>query len=320
MGFAGFITSGVTPAVAGALRGRNLSAQQAEEQRRYEAQQAQQASGVKWERQQAIEAAQRQAMLDALAQQAQSALVKSRAEGNAIDMYKAQHPTPPSESYETFEGPQGMGLYGITEGKEPRFFGKVPSPAASSNGAMRNVTTLRKEYNSFVKPYEGLAQAYRKVRGAAQDPSAAGDLSVIFGYMKLLDPPSVVREGEQASAANARGVPETVRALYNRVLTGERLTPAQRKDFVHQASNLLSSQRAALQSQIARYRFIAEANGVDPEQVTYDPFDYIDDPALDESTAQDAGRSDAPSAQATPSATTTAQSAYEAWKAKQGRP
>lgn len=80
MGFAGFINSGLTPAIGGALRGRNMATQRAEEQRRYEAEQAQQASEVKWRQQQALEAAQRQAMMDALAQQAQMASQKGVAE------------------------------------------------------------------------------------------------------------------------------------------------------------------------------------------------------------------------------------------------
>lgn len=84
MGFAGFVASGVTPAVAGALRGRNMGRQQAEEQRRYDTEQARLASQTKWTQQQALEQAQRQAMLDALAQEAQAAAGKDRAEGNTL--------------------------------------------------------------------------------------------------------------------------------------------------------------------------------------------------------------------------------------------
>lgn len=185
MGFAGFITSGVTPAVAGALRGRNLSAQQAEEQRRYEARQAQQASGVKWERQQAIEAAQRQAMLDALAQQAQSALIKSRAEGNAIDMYKAQHPTPPSESYQTFKGPKGPGVYGVTEGREPRFLGEPvdrASGGAGGDGAGGTPKTLPGSVaQKFFENRSALATIAAAQQQVKAHPDAFGLLNVIPG-------------------------------------------------------------------------------------------------------------------------------------------
>lgn len=156
--------------------------------------------------------------------------------------------------------------------------GAIPRPPAGGGaGGARTIGQLRREFNGFVKPYEGLAQAYRKIRGAAQDPSPAGDLSVIFGYMKLLDPTSVVRESEQATAQNARSVPESVRATYNKILTGERLTPEQRADFTRQSGNLIRSQQSALTSQVNRYRAIAEANDIDPEQVVYDPFEGVGD-------------------------------------------
>lgn len=309
MGFAGFVSSGLTPAIGGALRGRNMANQRAEEQRRYEAEQAQQASEVKWRQQQALEVAQRQAMMDALAQQAQMAAQKGGAESRAIQMAALNKPPTPQEAYETFEGPQGLGVYGVTEGQEPRFLGKAPppKPTGGSGAGARSVGMLRREFNSFVKPYEGLAQAFRKIQGAASDPSAAGDLSVVFGYMKLLDPASVVRESEQATAVNARGVPDAVRTLYNRILSGERLAPAQREDFVRQARNLMTSQRAALSSQVNRYRGIAEANDIDPEQVIYDPFEGV----ADEEISAD---------QPTPDGMTPAQAAFERWQKRNGAP
>jgi hypothetical protein len=44
-----------------------------------------------------------------------------------------------------------------------------------------------------------------------------------------------VKEGEQATAENARGVPSQLVAKYNKLLKGERLDDTQRKDFVTQA-------------------------------------------------------------------------------------
>lgn len=72
--------------------------------------------------------------------------------------------------------------------------------------------------------------------------SAAGDMSLIFQYMKLLDPGSTVREGEQAQAEQARGVPDTIRNLYNKAVRGEKLTPEQRDDFATQAQSQYRTQ------------------------------------------------------------------------------
>ncbi len=97
-------------------------------------------------------------------------------------------------------------------------------------------TKLRKEYTSQIGPVVDTQQAYQRVK-ASQD-NAVGDLSLIFGYMKMLDPGSVVREGEFATAQNAAGVPERVLNAYNRALTGERLGVNQRKQFISQAKDL----------------------------------------------------------------------------------
>ena len=49
--------------------------------------------------------------------------------------------------------------------------------------------------------------------------TGAGDAAIVFGYMKMLDPTSVVREGEQATTRNAVGVPEAIRGMYNQRLS-----------------------------------------------------------------------------------------------------
>lgn len=98
---------------------------------------------------------------------------------------------------------------------------------------------IRDEYSKLTGDFVAVRDAYRRVN-ASQD-SAAGDLSMIFGYMKMLDPGSVVRESEFATAQNAAGVPDQIRNLYNRALSGERLNPDQRNMFRAQAEELMSA-------------------------------------------------------------------------------
>ena len=100
-------------------------------------------------------------------------------------------------------------------------------------------TKFRKEYNDQTKPYQEVKSAYGRV--LSSEDTAVGDLSLIFGYMKMLDPGSVVREGEFATAQNAAGVPERIMNIYNKVATGQRLSPSQRDSFKGQAKGLYSS-------------------------------------------------------------------------------
>lgn len=128
--------------------------------------------------------------------------------------------------------------------------------------------TLRDEFNALSKDYRTQSDAYGRVSVSAKDPSAAGDLSMIFAYMKLLDPGSVVREGEQATAANARGIPDAIRNQYNRLMTGERLTDKQRGDFLDRANRLYDQATTDHQKTRTQYEERAQRYGVDPQQVT----------------------------------------------------
>lgn len=117
---------------------------------------------------------------------------------------------------------------------------------------------LRKEYNDNTKGFTEVRSAFDRVN-ASQD-NAVGDLSLIFGYMKMLDPGSVVREGEFANAQNAAGVPERVLNMYNRVLSGERLNKSQRESFKGQAGQLMEA--AGKQEKIVRDGITRIAGGL----------------------------------------------------------
>jgi hypothetical protein len=92
------------------------------------------------------------------------------------------------------------------------------------------------DYARDSKPYLTMREAFQRVKSAK--PDAAGDLSLIFAYMKILDPNSVVREQEFANAQNAAGVPARIRNQYNKVMEGTRLAPEQRQQFQAQAEAL----------------------------------------------------------------------------------
>jgi hypothetical protein len=155
-----------------------------------------------------------------------------------------------------------------------------PQPLIPGTGkAFANEKDLRTEFSAQVKPYTELAQAFRKVEAAALNPSAAGDISLVYGYMKILDPGSTVMQGEQATAQNAGSVPDSVRAMYNKALTGESLAPTIRQDFYAQARNIIESQRELSSDLINRYTGVAREYKLNPNQIVYDPFKRIKTPA-----------------------------------------
>jgi hypothetical protein len=128
---------------------------------------------------------------------------------------------------------------------------------------------LRKEYIDNTKDFSATRDAYGKVISAGDD--AAGDLSLIFSYMKMLDPGSVVREGEFATAQNAAGVPDRVVNTYNRIISGERLSPAQRKMFSGQAEKLYDVSAKREQEVRTGLSRIGKGYGLNLENIFYSP-------------------------------------------------
>lgn len=146
--------------------------------------------------------------------------------------------------------------------------GPADKPAPTAADLAKDEQAMRKEVNALVAEPRSVLVSYDKVRNAANNPSAANDLALIFAYMKMLDPGSVVREGEFANAQNAAGIPDQVWNAYNRALSGQRLNDDQRRQFVQSADQVAASARAQLDSVAKRYQNTARQYGYDPERAT----------------------------------------------------
>lgn len=156
----------------------------------------------------------------------------------------------------------GMGLEPIPGGPADKQNNPVAADLAKGEMGMR------KELSDRIKPDRQTIGMYTNVQQAAQTPSAAGDLSLIFAYMKMLDPGSVVREQEFANAQNAAGVPDQIRNVFNKVKSGERLNPAQRQDFLQQAANLANAAQQRITAATREFQGIADDYGWDPTRAT----------------------------------------------------
>ena len=214
---------------------------------------------------------------------------------------------PPGTSFTKGLAPQIVGsadtgfyVYGGGGGGGTTVGGRAPAPAAAGapgaapqpggrqaapgmtqiipGTSFKNDEQLRGEFTRNMEPFVKLAQAFEKVQVAALNPSGAGDISLIYGYMKILDPNSTVMQGEQASAQNAGSVPEAIRAKYNSIIAGDKLDPNVRADFLNQARLIVESQRTMANDVRDRYSELAQAYGLKPEQIVFDPFKRIKPP------------------------------------------
>ncbi len=106
-----------------------------------------------------------------------------------------------------------------------------------------------------IKDLRKVQAAYNKIKlSITPNSTPPQDMSAIFSFMKILDPGSTVREGEYATAQNARGIPATISNLYNQVTQGVKLTPEQRQQFLQAAEGNLQGQAIAALPRIKQFR------------------------------------------------------------------
>jgi len=133
---------------------------------------------------------------------------------------------------------------------------------------LSDVAGLRKEFTNLSSNFITIKDAFKKLDSAGDN--AAGDLALIFSFMKILDPGSVVREQEFANAQNSAGVPEQIRNQYNRILSGERLSPEQRVRFRGEAENIFKAQTDTQKANESTFKAIAQRQGMNPDDVVVD--------------------------------------------------
>lgn len=127
--------------------------------------------------------------------------------------------------------------------------------------------SLRDDFEQRAGDYIEARDGFLKLKSAAEQDSGPGDIAVVFGLMKVLDPRSTVREGEAATVEQSSGVPERIRNLYNRLVNGERLSEEQRQSIVATAEGLYAEQAQAYNELADIYTGIAERRGLNPENI-----------------------------------------------------
>ena len=140
--------------------------------------------------------------------------------------------------------------------------GKMSGEAAKTTSDLRSELFNRSKENN----YTTVSQYIKKIDTAPD--TAAGDMSMIFSYMKLLDPNSTVREGEYANAQNATSVPGQVQNAYNQALAGRRLNPTQRTQFVESAKAAAQPAIDQQKQLVDFYNTQATNAGVNPSDVS----------------------------------------------------
>lgn len=145
---------------------------------------------------------------------------------------------------------------------------------ASDKAKFAKAKDIRAEIDKASKTFNDTKNAFGRVQAVTKTPSAAGDLALIFNFMKMLDPGSVVRESEFATAEQARAwmaktdegkhpIPAFVKQGIQKLSTGQKLLPDQRTDFLSQSSNIFKELKGRHSQTIDNYVSLGERFGLE---------------------------------------------------------
>lgn len=113
-------------------------------------------------------------------------------------------------------------------------------------------------------PYLTQARAWDGVIAALADPSAAGDMALLYGVLHVIEPTSNVMAGEFANAAGLVGVPDILVTARNKLRNGERFTPAERKEWYELARRMMETANEGQAERNQRYYDVGKAGDLDP--------------------------------------------------------
>ena len=126
--------------------------------------------------------------------------------------------------------------------------------------------SLTEKFNNepSVKKFKMGNIALQEMQGLAKEQSSYGDQGLISGYAKILDPESVVREGEYAVVERGGGFLDSIANRIDILKGKARLQPAQRQALLSAAQALQNGRRSEYQRIRKGYEERARQYGLDP--------------------------------------------------------
>lgn len=125
-----------------------------------------------------------------------------------------------------------------------------------------------------IKTYAAADPIYRSIVKSATTDTGASDLDMVYGIAKILDPTSVVREGEIQMANSTGGTVAMFQGLLNQLNGGAKLNPETRGKLLDMAQNRMGELRGAHDQVTSQLYDIAGRRGLNKDNIVtrrYDP-------------------------------------------------
>ena len=128
---------------------------------------------------------------------------------------------------------------------------------------------IRKEYQARTKVYGELGTIFSNLKSSADSETGPGDIALITGFMKMLDPGSVVRETEFATARDTAGLYARLLNTSQKLQSGQlfEIGSKQRKEYVDLARQYLNSAEKKAEQEKKDLAIVVKNYKLNPENV-----------------------------------------------------
>jgi hypothetical protein len=126
---------------------------------------------------------------------------------------------------------------------------------------------IRKEWQGRSKMYGELQGTFSTLKASADSANGPGDIALITGFMKMLDPGSVVRETEFATARDTAGLFMQLQNRLQKAQNGQLLSPEQRKEYVALSQKYLDAAQTRAAQERKDLGIVVKNYNLNPQNV-----------------------------------------------------
>jgi hypothetical protein len=126
---------------------------------------------------------------------------------------------------------------------------------------------IRKEWQGRSKMYGELQGTFNTLKASADSANGPGDIALITGFMKMLDPGSVVRETEFATARDTAGLFTQLQNRLEKAQNGQLLSPEQRKQYVALSQKYLDAAQTKAAQERKDLGIVVKNYNLNPQNV-----------------------------------------------------
>jgi hypothetical protein len=128
---------------------------------------------------------------------------------------------------------------------------------------MRKEVANEPQFQRFQKA----APIYQSMVASSSQNDQFADVNLVYGLATIMDPGSVVREGEQLIVRSAAGLTPELLGNINSLNGGGKLLPGTRQKLLREAKGRLDEYRKSTEQQMKFYEQAARESGLDPKHI-----------------------------------------------------